>query len=258
MRPTALLYHTNRYVRFGVIPRTGLLDGGHTVLTESDYLKSADNPGARSSWPARSSTRRTVDAPPARCRATVGQPAGGPKSRGRRSWESRTTIRCSASGGPYLCLILEKHCLIGRLAETTAARLVPPAPAWEAMMFKPFDRQVKWALKDRYAIEGARGSGGMATVYLAREKRLPRQVAIKVLKPQGASRVARQRFLREVEFASQLTHPHIVPIFRDRGEVDGLPYYVMPHITGPTVRDRLREEGAPAAGRCPADHHRDR
>ncbi len=111
-------------------------------------------------------------------------------------------------------------------------------------MFKRFDRQVKRALKDRYAIEGELGSGGMATVYLAREKRLPRQVAIKVLKPQGASRVARQRFLREVEFASQLTHPHIVPIFATGEVVDGLPYYVMPHITGPTVRDRLREEGA--------------
>ncbi|MCZ6917389.1 MAG: protein kinase [Gemmatimonadetes bacterium] len=102
---------------------------------------------------------------------------------------------------------------------------------------------MKRALKDRYAIEGELGSGGMATVYLARDKRLPRQVAIKVLKPEGASRVARQRFMREVEFASQLTHPHIVPIFAT-GEVDELPYYVMPHITGPTVRDRLREEGA--------------
>ncbi len=111
------------------------------------------------------------------------------------------------------------------------------------MMFKRFDRQVKRALKDRYAIEGELGSGGMATVYLARDKRLPRQVAIKVLKPQGASRVARQRFLREVEFASQLTHPNIVPIFAT-GEVGELLYYVMPHITGQTVRDRLREEGA--------------
>ncbi len=110
-------------------------------------------------------------------------------------------------------------------------------------MFKRFNRQVKRALKDRYAIEGELGSGGMATVYLARDKRLPRQVAIKVLKPQGASRVARQRFLREVEFASRLTHPNIVPIFAT-GEVGELLYYVMPHITGRTVRDRLREEGA--------------
>ena len=110
-------------------------------------------------------------------------------------------------------------------------------------MFKRFDRQVKRALKDRYAIEGELGSGGMATVYLARDKRLSRQVAIKVLKPQGASRVARQRFLQEMEFASQLTHPHIVPIFAT-GELGELPYYVMPHITGLTVRDRLREEGA--------------
>ncbi len=110
-------------------------------------------------------------------------------------------------------------------------------------MFKRFDRRVKRALKDRYTIESTLGTGGMATVYLARDKRLPRQVAIKVLNPTGPSRVARQRFLREVEFASQLMHPHIVPIFAT-GEVDELLYYVMPHITGETVRDRLRNEGA--------------
>ena len=111
------------------------------------------------------------------------------------------------------------------------------------MMRKRFDRRVKRALNDRYAIEGTLGSGGMATVYLARDKRLPRQVAIKVLDPGKVGGVARQRFVREVEFASRLTHPHIVPIFAT-GEVDGLLYYVMPHITGLTVRDRLREEGA--------------
>ncbi len=68
-------------------------------------------------------------------------------------------------------------------------------------------------LADRYRIKAEVGTGGMATVYLADDVRHRRQVAIKVLKPEIAAVVGRERFLREIEIAARLNHPHIVPLF---------------------------------------------
>jgi serine/threonine-protein kinase len=82
----------------------------------------------------------------------------------------------------------------------------------------------------------------MATVFLAEERHPNRQVAVKVLDPQFATEIARERFLREVDLASKLTHPHIVPIFA-AGEAGGLLYYVMPYIEGPSLRVRLARQG---------------
>src|SRR5439155_12574349 len=83
-------------------------------------------------------------------------------------------------------------------------------------------------LAPHYSVERELGAGGMATVFLAREEHPSRRVAIKVLDPLVATRLLRERFLREVDLSSKLTHPHIVPIFA-AGEVDGLLYYVMPY-----------------------------
>ncbi|NIM48660.1 MAG: protein kinase, partial [Gemmatimonadales bacterium] len=93
-------------------------------------------------------------------------------------------------------------------------------------------------LPKRYTVERLIGRGGMATVYLARESHPNRQVAIKVLDPQLAARLGPERFLREVDLASNLTHPHIVPIYA-AGEAAGLLYYVMPYISGETLRQRI-------------------
>ena len=101
---------------------------------------------------------------------------------------------------------------------------------------------VRDALTEQYDIERQVGHGGMAVVYLARERSLNRQVAVKVLEPQVATEVARERFLREVDFASRLTHPNIVPIFH-AGEAQDLLYYVMPYIEGHSLRTRLAREG---------------
>ncbi|UCD24792.1 MAG: protein kinase, partial [Gemmatimonadota bacterium] len=95
-------------------------------------------------------------------------------------------------------------------------------------------------LADRYRIERQIGRGGMARVYLAREFHPARAVAIKVLDPRLGHGISRERFLREVEIVSQLTHPHIVPIFT-AGEAGGLLYYVMPHVTGESLRTRLKQ-----------------
>lgn len=97
-------------------------------------------------------------------------------------------------------------------------------------------------LADRYEIESELGEGGMATVYLARDLKHNRKVAIKVLKPELAAVVGAARFLAEIETTANLRHPHIVPLF-DSGEADGLLYYVMPLVEGESLRDRLKREG---------------
>ena len=102
--------------------------------------------------------------------------------------------------------------------------------------------EVQEALGDRYLVEREIGRGGMATVFLARERRPPRPVAVKVLDPQFANGMGRERFLREVEFSSQLTHPHIIPIFM-ADEVGDILYYTMPFIEGDSLRLRLRKVG---------------
>jgi serine/threonine-protein kinase len=97
------------------------------------------------------------------------------------------------------------------------------------------------ALADRYRIERELGAGGMATVYLAADLKHDREVAIKVLKPELAESLGRQRFVREILMAARLTHPHILPV-HDSGECDGFLYFLMPVMQGQTLRDRLRVE----------------
>jgi len=94
-----------------------------------------------------------------------------------------------------------------------------------------------------YALSRELGGGGMSRVFLAEETALGRRVAIKVLEAQGA-RVDAERFRREVQLSARLTHPHIVPLLA-AGEVEGLPYYVMPFVEGDSLRARLREGPLP-------------
>src|SRR5512139_451197 len=103
------------------------------------------------------------------------------------------------------------------------------------------------ALADRYVIERELGRGGMATVYLARDVRHARQVAIKVLHPELAAVLGAERFLAEIKTTANLQHPHILPLF-DSGRIaagpDGveLLYYVMPFVEGESLRQRLARE----------------
>ena len=94
------------------------------------------------------------------------------------------------------------------------------------------------ALADRYTIERELGRGGMATVYLAEDLRHDRKVALKVLRPELAATLGAERFLREIQIAAQLQHPHILPLL-DSGEAGGLLYYVMPYVEGESLRERL-------------------
>src|SRR5947208_2679446 len=101
--------------------------------------------------------------------------------------------------------------------------------------------RLKAALADRYAIDRELGHGGTATVYLAQDLKHGRAVAIKVLRPELAAALGAERFLREIEIAARLTHPHILPL-HDSGEVGGFLYYVMPFVEGESLRDRLNRE----------------
>jgi eukaryotic-like serine/threonine-protein kinase len=102
-------------------------------------------------------------------------------------------------------------------------------------------QRLRAQLSDRYEIEREIGSGGMAHVLLAQDLKHRRKVALKVLRPDLGSAVGADRFLREIEIAAQLSHPHIVPL-HDSGNADGLLYYVMPFVEGESLRDRLRRE----------------
>src|SRR6059058_2787568 len=96
-------------------------------------------------------------------------------------------------------------------------------------------------LRDRYAIERELGAGGMATVYLAHDLKHDRDVAIKVLHPDLGAALGSERFLTEIRTTARLQHPHIVPLL-DSGDAGGLLYYVMPRVTGETLRARLSRE----------------
>ena len=97
------------------------------------------------------------------------------------------------------------------------------------------------ALADRYRIDREIGAGGMATVYLAHDIKHERDVAIKVLHPDLGAALGGDRFLSEIRTTARLQHPHILPLL-DSGDADGLLYYVMPLVTGETLRARLQRE----------------
>jgi serine/threonine-protein kinase len=104
--------------------------------------------------------------------------------------------------------------------------------------------RLKEALRDRYVVEREAGRGGMATVFLARDRKLGREVAIKVLSPTVMTSVAGERFLREIRITAQLQHPNILPLI-DSGDAAGLLYSVMPFVDGESLRERLLSGALP-------------
>jgi serine/threonine-protein kinase len=120
-----------------------------------------------------------------------------------------------------------------------AARDIP-APLFTRLL-SPTADQISAALSDRYRIARELGAGGMATVYLAHDLKHGRDVALKALHPDLAASLGRDRFLREIQLAARLSHPHILPLF-DSGETEGVLYYVMPVVRGESLRDRLTRE----------------
>src|SRR5574342_385358 len=101
--------------------------------------------------------------------------------------------------------------------------------------------RLRSSLADRYTFDREIGRGGMATVYRAEDVKHHRPVAIKVLHPYLAMNLGSERFLREIQIAAQLQHPHIVPLY-DSGQAGDLLYYVMPYVEGESLRQRLERE----------------
>ena len=102
-------------------------------------------------------------------------------------------------------------------------------------------RRLHAALRKRYSIARELGSGGTALVFLARDLKHERPIAIKVLRPDIAMALGADRFLREIQLTARLAHPHILPLL-DSGEAAGFLYYVMPYVPGESLRDRLERE----------------
>ncbi len=97
------------------------------------------------------------------------------------------------------------------------------------------------ALNGRYSLEREIGRGGMATVYLARDLREGRLVAIKVMHPGLVATIGTDRFLREIEIAASLSHPRIVPLY-ESGDAGGVLYYIMPYVEGESLYELLERE----------------
>jgi Tol biopolymer transport system component/tRNA A-37 threonylcarbamoyl transferase component Bud32 len=117
-----------------------------------------------------------------------------------------------------------------------------PAAEQFAGLFDDISAGFPPSLAARYRLTKELGRGGMATVYLAHDVKHRREVAVKVVHPALASVLGPERFLREIEIAAQLHHPHIMPLF-DSGESDGSLYYVMPYEPGLSLRQRLERDG---------------
>jgi serine/threonine-protein kinase len=100
------------------------------------------------------------------------------------------------------------------------------------------DARLVEALADRYTILHEVGAGGMATVYLAEDRKHGRKVALKVLRAELTGANAAERFPREIKMVAQFNHPHILSLY-DSGEAQGFLFYVMPYVEGESLRDRL-------------------
>src|SRR5436190_12154357 len=97
------------------------------------------------------------------------------------------------------------------------------------------------ALADRYIVEREIGRGRMATVFLARDLRHDRLVALKLLNPELGAILGVERFLSEIRVTANLQHPNLLPLF-DSGAADGMLFYVMPFVDGESLRARLDRE----------------
>jgi tetratricopeptide (TPR) repeat protein len=162
--------------------------------------------------------------------------------------ERRAVLLAQVSGGdPVRRAELER--LVAECERPHPLLDQPAAKRFASLVDEQAER-ISAVLADRYEIAREIGRGGMATVYLARDVRHSREVAVKVLRPELAATLGGARFLREIEIAARLRHPNIVPLY-DSGWVPGLDasgaerardavlYYVMPYEAGQSVRERL-------------------
>src|SRR5687768_9963988 len=135
---------------------------------------------------------------------------------------------------------------LGKVRQTQAAtRRTSDASA----EFAPYIRRVTAvvptdlarALGERYELRDVLGRGGMATVYIAYDRKHHRDVALKVMRPDISATIGADRFLKEIQIVARMVHPHILSL-HDSGEADGFVYYVMPFIDGGSLRQRIERD----------------
>ena len=154
--------------------------------------------------------------------------------------ERRDAFVADACGADE-ALAREVSSLLAAHGAATNNFLERPPVAWLDIPTAPVTQRIAAALGGRYAIEREVAHGGMATVYLARDVRHDRRVAVKVMRDEVASLIGAERFLEEIRVTASLQHPHILPLF-DSGSAGGLLWYVMPFVDGETLRSRLTRE----------------
>jgi serine/threonine protein kinase len=155
--------------------------------------------------------------------------------------EQRATLIAELSGGEPA-----RHAELERLVEDCEREsplLERPAAERFAALLDAQPATFPEVLAERYRLTRELGRGGMATVYLSRDMKHGRDVAVKVMHPIVAATLGAERFLREIQIVAQLHHPHVVALY-DSGEAEGALFYVMPYETGPSLRHRLARDGA--------------
>jgi eukaryotic-like serine/threonine-protein kinase len=138
-----------------------------------------------------------------------------------------------------------EQALANAVLDSSAAKFAAPIIADIDEKGRALPESLRAALVGSYTIERELGRGGMATVYLARDERHRRHVALKLLRAElldDAPKRAAARFEREIGIAARLSHPHILPLF-DSGTVGSLLYYITPYVNGESLRDRLKRLG---------------
>src|SRR5213595_3100176 len=148
------------------------------------------------------------------------------------SRRNRSAPRAAASSECRTLIATGRWCFRSSARNTVA---MPPRPVPDLL------DSLREAVADRYAGERELGRGGMATVFLAEDLKHHRPVAIKVLHADLTAALGAERFLREIEIAARLQHPHILPLY-DSGAATSFLYYVMPYVEGESLRDRLTRE----------------
>lgn len=156
--------------------------------------------------------------------------------------EGRSTFIDEICGGDA-ALRAELAAMLDECAEDDADLSRPAAERFVSLLDERHDLALlRAALASQYAVGRILGQGGMGTVYLARDLRHERDVAVKVLAPELADDESAARFLGEIRLTARLRHPHILPLF-DSGIAYGRPWYVTPYVEGGTLRDRLARDG---------------
>ena len=152
--------------------------------------------------------------------------------------EQRAAVLLELSGGDQR-RHAQLEALVAECALDAPLLARPAGERFPALLDEEVDLPLPEMLGGRYRINAEIGRGGMARVYLAHDEKHARRVAVKVIRPDLAASLGRDRFLREIRIAARLRHPNIVPLY-DSGDADGVLYFVMPYEEGPSLQARAR------------------